>query len=417
MVPSSPEDCLFKGQVEALIRPEAGLWLLDEAVRRRNSVIARGVRCEARANRALASGEVRDAELALEDGVAARAMLPDNTFALASSVYAQLVAADIYEAKGQSEDRRRILDQAGRDVQKLRGRTSSPIALKVCFWFFEHVGDEQAAFEMSRQGAEFRYACMLYRRGDYEGALQATDRAAARRYGLSRIESAFILAELDNGPSRALAVAKEAIDHPGDSLIARLCPPHILLLLGKKDEAIRAGLSNRRQPSTTPFWYDDWYPKYLDYQSGLITEGSLLEAAGGSRTKLCEALFLIGLRHLAEGDRAGARERFRQCLPDAGILLLGLRLGPLFPPAPREGSRLAAVDSAEGIAAGTCGPVIPTERSCGARPWRQGRSNASPGEAVNQGEVLPLGFGEAPIKLLCSRERCGLNARNARRQQ
>jgi tetratricopeptide (TPR) repeat protein len=314
MAPSTPEDYLFKGQVEALIRPEAGLWLLDEAVRRRNTVIARGERGEARANRALASGEAQDAVLALEDAAAARAMLPDNTFTLASSVYAQLVAAGVYEAQGRTEERRRVLDQAGRDVQKLRGRTTSQVALKVCFWFFELVGDERAAFEISRQATGFRHALMLYRRGEYEGALRATELTAGRGYSLARIERAFILAEIVNGPAKALAVAKDASDHPGDSLFARLCPPHVLLLLGRREDAARAALRNRQRHAAVPFWYDDWYPRYLDYQCGSITEGSLLDAAAGSRTKLCEALFLIGLRHLAEGDRAGARERFRRCV-------------------------------------------------------------------------------------------------------
>jgi tetratricopeptide (TPR) repeat protein len=313
MRPSTPEDYLFKGQVESLIRPEAGLQLLDEAVRRRNSIIARGVRCEARANRTLATGEVRDAELALEDGAAARAMLPDNTFALASSVYAQLVAAGIYEDRGRTGDRRRVLEQAGRDVQTLRHHTSSPIALKVCYWYFDHVGDEQAALEISREGTQFRHACMLYRRGEYRRALQAADHAAARGYSLARIERGFILAEMDSGPARALAAAQNAVDHPDGSQIGRLCQPLVLLLLGRREEAVRASLRISQQPAAMPSWYGDWYLKYLDYYCGLISEASLLEAAGGSRTKLCEAHFVVGLRRLAEGDRAGAREHFRLC--------------------------------------------------------------------------------------------------------
>src|SRR4029079_12386366 len=56
------------------------------------------------------------------------------------------------------------------------------------------------------------------------------------------------------------------------------------------------------------------------------------------------------------------------------------------------------------------------ERSYDARPWRQGRLDSSPGEAINRGEVLPIGFGEAPVELLCGRERCDLNTRNDRRQ-
>jgi serine/threonine protein kinase len=312
MVLSTPEDYLFKGQVEALRHAGASLETLDAAVRRRNSVIARAVRTEARANRALFSGEVRDAELALEDAVVARSMLPNNPFVLVSSVYAQLVAAGIYEDKGQTKDRERVLEQAGRDVQKLKRFTSSPIAVKVCFRYFDYVGNEEAAFEMSRHGGDFRHVCMLYRRGDYEQALQAADRAIARGNGLARIESGFVLAELDNGPERAWDAFQQAMDHPDDLLFSP-CPPLLALLLGKRNEAVQASLRLRQNPAPVPHWYDDWYSKYLDCNCGLITEDELLQAAGRTRPKLCEAHFLIGLRHLCEADRASARRHFQQC--------------------------------------------------------------------------------------------------------
>ena len=107
-------------------------------------------------------------------------MLPDHPFVLAQSVYAQLVAAGIYEGKGRPQDSQRVLEQARPDAHKLKRFTSSPIALKVCFWYFDYVGDEEVALEMSRYGTKFRHVCMLYRRGDYPQALQAADRAVAR---------------------------------------------------------------------------------------------------------------------------------------------------------------------------------------------------------------------------------------------
>jgi serine/threonine protein kinase len=164
MTPSTPEDFLFQGQIEAILRHERSLQTLDEAVRRCHSAIAHAVRADARANRALFSGVVSDAELALDDAQAARVMLPDNPFVLGRSVFAQLVAAGIYEDLGQTQDRERVLEQARRDVQELKRFTASPIALKACFWYFTYVGDEDAAFETSRRGPEFRHAWMLYRR-------------------------------------------------------------------------------------------------------------------------------------------------------------------------------------------------------------------------------------------------------------
>src|SRR5262249_41032300 len=94
----------------------------------------------------------------------------------------------------------------------------------------------------------------------------------------------------------------------------RFAAPMILLLLGREAEAMRASLKVRAEPALGVHpWYRDWYQHYLDYHCGLITEDELIRAAGRCRPKLCEAHFLIGLRHLAEGDRAGAGEHFRKC--------------------------------------------------------------------------------------------------------
>jgi hypothetical protein len=87
----------------------------------------------------------------------------------------------------------------------------------------------------------------------------------------------------------------------------------ILQVLGRPAEAEQAARKVRRDPALVPPWYRGWYHHYLDYQCGLITEGRLLEAAGTCRPKLCEAHFSIGLRHLSEGDRDGARRHFQKC--------------------------------------------------------------------------------------------------------
>jgi hypothetical protein len=229
----------------------------------------------------------------------------------AQSVFAQLVAAGVYEDKGQAKDCERVLEQARRDVQELKRSTSSRIALKACFWYYDFVGDERAAFETSRHGPEFQHVCMLYRRGEYARALQAANRAVVYEYGLSRIEGGFVLAELDNGPARARAAFQEAADRADEHCFSQLDAPLLLLLLGKKEDAIQASLRFRQKPAAIPYCYDDWYVKRLDYDCGLITKGALLQPAGRTRPKLCEAHFRIGLRHLAEGDRAGARKHFR----------------------------------------------------------------------------------------------------------
>ena len=95
--------------------------------------------------------------------------------------------------------------------------------------------------------------------------------------------------------------------------LARLCTPMIWLLLGRKSKAVAASRKVRRERSLVPPWYQGWYHRYLDYQCDRITGTELLQVAGTCRPKLCEAHFVIGLRHLCAGDRAGARDHFQQC--------------------------------------------------------------------------------------------------------
>jgi serine/threonine protein kinase len=312
LTPKTAEDFLFKGQVEGQVPPigRARTQTLDEAVRRRDSVIARVARAEARANRALFLTDARDAEMALEDAHIARGMLPDNPFVLSQGIYAHLIASVIYEQLDRGWDAKQTLEQSRRDVEKLK-RSSLPIAHKVCFWYFEYVGEEQDAYEMSRQGTEFRLVPLLYRRGDLEHALEAAERAVQRGGSLSRIERGFVLAGMPDGLARARACVSEALEMRSDSIF-RLCAPLVPLFLGQRNEAVKASLQLSSIRSQLPS-HDNWYSKYIDFNCGLSSEEQLLEAAGRSRMEQCEAYFLIAMHRLAEGDRARAREYFQKC--------------------------------------------------------------------------------------------------------
>jgi serine/threonine protein kinase len=338
--PISPEDYLFKGHFEATIRPERGLRLLDEAIRRRDSVVGRAARTEARAARALISGKVDDAELAVEDAQVVRGMLPANPLVLARSVFAHLVAAGIYEGQGRPRDVARVLAQARRDVQELEEFSALPFAAKACFEYFDYVDDEEAAYTMSGHGSAFRRAVMLYRRQEFAKALEAAERSRAigRGFSAEAVERAFILAELPDGPARARA-ACEAAKAEARS-VWQLLPPMILLLLGHKDDARQAYLGVRKEE--LPPWDGGWLFTYLDYNCGRVTADELVQAAGEARPKLCDAYFQIGLWRLADGDRAAAREYFQKCVatrafvswewPWARAFLARMEKDPAWPP-------------------------------------------------------------------------------------
>jgi tetratricopeptide (TPR) repeat protein len=311
--PKTPEDFLFKGQVEVLLPflGRARTQNLDEAIRRRDgSVIARVVRTEAWANRALFFSDIADAEVALDDAQVARGMLPDNPLVLSHSVHAQLVASVLYEDLNRKGDSQRVLEQARRDVEKLR-RCSLQFAHRACLWYFDYVGDEESAYQVARQG-EFRLVPLLYRRGDFPRALEAAQRAVGGNNGLARIELGFVQAELPDGAARVDATFHEAMETSDDSRFYRMCAPFLLLLRGKKQEALQASL--RIQQSEIPIGHERWYENYLDFSCGRTTAEELLKAAGPYRVKQSEAHFLLGLHRLADGDRRAAREHLRKCV-------------------------------------------------------------------------------------------------------
>jgi tetratricopeptide (TPR) repeat protein len=312
LTPRTPEDFLFKGQAESLFRPESALQNLDEAIRRRDSLIARAVRLEVRANYALTTDDPEVAGRALEDAQVARAMLPGNPVVLASIVHAHLIAAGVFAEKGQFERCRAVLEQARRDAQALEPFASLRPAALARFEYFDYVGDEEAALVASRRAPkEYRYALMLYRRGQFEQALKAVEHTEGRR-GMARVERAFILAELPDGPRRAGDLFSSA--QADESRFGRLAAPMILLLLGRGPEAVQAYQTLRKDPTLVPPWFQGWYHRYLDYHCRTITGEQLLQAAGTCRPKLSEAHFAIGLHCLAEGDREGAKEHFRKCV-------------------------------------------------------------------------------------------------------
>jgi serine/threonine protein kinase len=340
LAPISPDDFLFKGLLETRLNPERGLQMLDEGIRRHDSVLARATRLEARANRALLTGKVEDAELALEDAQVAQRMLAGNALILARNVFAHLVAAGVYQSKGQPQDGERLLTQARLLAKELEQFAATPFAAKACFEFYEYVGDDEAAYAMSKRGNQFRLAVMLYRRGEYGNALEAAvERSRSGTVGpTEQIERGLILPELADGLARARGVFAEIKADPRGSW--RVVPPLILLLSGKPEEARQASLQVHRE-EVLP-WGDGWWFTLLDYNCGRITTEQLLQAGGENRLKLSDVYFVIGMWRLANGDRTAAQEHFRKCVatrvfyswhwPWARAFLSRMQKDPAWPP-------------------------------------------------------------------------------------
>jgi hypothetical protein len=187
------------------------------------------------------------------------------------------------------------------------------MAIKACFWYYDYVGDEPAALAVNRGEHEYRHALLLYRGRRFPQALATAERATARGHRMAWVERGFILAEMPDGQKRALAAYDEATARLKDygTGAESLGAPMILLFLGHKQQAQRA--YREISPDLVPPWHNRWYFSLLDYNCGRKSATELIEASGGARPLLSEAHLSIGLHCLADGDREGAREHFRQC--------------------------------------------------------------------------------------------------------
>jgi hypothetical protein len=331
MEPVSPEDYLFKGYQQSVHDPDLALPTLDEAVRRRDTAIARAVRAEARARYALEFSDRTAAARAQEDARVARGLLPDNPFALSASAQAHLAAAILHGENGDPENRQSAQAEMEREVRDLERFDQYPFVGVYRSLYFDQMDKAAAAGEALRRAADrlgnnpslFDYAADWYRRGDVEQALKVLARRKDKEDPAGDLLRAYVLAERkEDGPAQAYQAIQEwmsryaAVDGAGEGA-------GLLLLLGRKPEA-QAYARGRRVSDLprTPPWRE-FIGRARAYASGEnSSEEDFLRAAKGSRSRGSVAHFVIGMTRLADGDRQGAKQHLRQTVDNQGYLFV-----------------------------------------------------------------------------------------------
>jgi serine/threonine protein kinase len=334
----TPEDYLFKGHAESMDDPARGLEDLDEAIRRRDSPIARVLRTGARTNVALDTGNVDMAQSAIDDAFVAKNMMPGYPFAIGTELTAHLAAMGVFRDAGEEDRADASLRQAGRDARELEGFPALPMSYGYRWQYLDLTGQEEAAHEVARKGYQEAenamtrdiYVHSLYERGEFEKALQVIERVGgvgevssrdAKLAGVAHWVRPFILAELPDGPSRALQVYKEnsKLFTKGYAVILNQAT---LLLLGKREEAMAASRELYNHPERLADLNRAHYLRLLNYCGGGISADEFLRAEAGSRGNQCEAHLYVALDRLGQGDRAGAREHFQKALA-TGVFVFG----------------------------------------------------------------------------------------------
>jgi hypothetical protein len=336
LTPVTPEDFLFKGYAEASTEPREGLENIDEAIRRRNSTIARALRAEVSSWLALDESDTAAAEQACNDAQFIKGKLAgESSIGPLVSLYANLVAAAIY-ADEDPPRKQKALDDARKDFESLAAFPESGWARLMRYRYLEFTNsenftnEEDAAFrEMSEAVSVVKgpwprtyHALGLYRRGEFEKALQELTKLEQEN-GLGAFQATmrmYILAELlaEQLPSRRekaiQAYREELRGHHGTTLLFQLT---VFYLWDRKAEAVAA--YQQIPPDTLPSLRGDSYRQLLNYHSDpRMTAKDLLDASGNSRYHRCNAHFFIAMSLLAQGDKQGAREHFRRCV-DTGV--------------------------------------------------------------------------------------------------
>src|SRR5262249_9533707 len=211
--PHTAEDYLFKGYALRWIDSDKALENLDEAVKRTRSPLALAIRADALIIKAEFKDDLKAAEQAVDSVQAAKASLPDNACVLSVSLWAHVVAANLYLEAGKPERRKAALEVAERDARALKTWDTMTFPFESLMIYFEQTGQEAACLDLGRRTAEksdapifaYKYALALYRSGQADEALRALERGKWRVLSGDTLR-ALLLAELhphDLGRARA----------------------------------------------------------------------------------------------------------------------------------------------------------------------------------------------------------------------
>jgi serine/threonine protein kinase len=323
--PITPQDYLFKGQLEAHAEPTRALATLDEAIRRHDSPIARLVRTEARTLLTLDTGSPEDADRAVRDAQTAREMLPaGDPLALARCVGAYVAAAVAYEDSGTQHKRPAELERAktfwelaGRDVETLARFPDVGPAKQARLMYFSVIGDQKARLTESRRITDNPTALVvsLYILGGRENlteALGVLESSPFKDSASNRFLRVGIVAELDGKDTMRARALYDELAKTQPRSVLDLYPQLAMRLLGDNAAAIGASRQLRENAKLLPRDRREWYGKLLDFNCDTISADELLAAAGPSRFNQCEAHFFIGMTLLGGGQQEKARQHFQK---------------------------------------------------------------------------------------------------------
>src|SRR5262249_3880867 len=147
----TPEDFLFRGLAESILDPERAMSTLDEALRRRLSVLARLVHTEVLRMRLLDRPDVDKAREVMGAVEAIRAELAENVMVLGLSAMVHLVCYQVFDEFQQPVLRQMALHEGTKDARALKRHPGSSRGVSARWVFLRETGQEADALAELRQ--------------------------------------------------------------------------------------------------------------------------------------------------------------------------------------------------------------------------------------------------------------------------
>jgi hypothetical protein len=272
---------------------------------------------------AMNSGELRYAELSVEDALSARGFLPENSMALSCLLLAQLVRSNLLMEAELEADRDSTLRAARRTATELERFSEDSNAVWARAVYFITIGDDDQAHatfcEGSKdqsQGRSWMAACCAngwFNRRESAKAVQAFERGEGRDDQLLwtiplflRMEQASDVKALVEEHIANRQVRGKSTDIFGvlDWAAFRLIGDQV-----RADETAERWLDYR-----VPGDFGEQWQTLAAYMVGKVSAAEVISACEGARFAQSYAHYIIAVDSLANGDRESARKHFRSSM-------------------------------------------------------------------------------------------------------
>jgi serine/threonine protein kinase len=322
--PQTPEDLLFLGQALSLANAQAGIPLMEQAVRVEDSPMARIILAGARTEAANQTGDLAIMRSALADIAAAEAWSQHSLPVLLVSCRAHHVAAGLYSRAGDLAMARTEAAAATRASERLEAFHPNLQALQGRLEHLALTGSFDHALERARRWSreipksnlEIYSGWILMTQGEHQASLELS-----RRMGdvpLAPLLRFLAVLEMPNAGAEIEEVLQEVSAHPPKDGFGLCVAVAIHLLVGRTEQAREiARAFMRSSDGAFLATLKNGERGVFDFLAGDIGEEALLKAPE-NLLAACLSHHFVGLRHLAGGDRELARRHF-QASRDTGV--------------------------------------------------------------------------------------------------